>query len=105
MADYTIEKQNNCLHLTLAGNLTASIAASLQTAVREAIGTDVTEVVADLRNTVMLDSSGIGFLIATSNSLSRRGGRIRVINVSADILQLLQGMRLTQRLNASGRAA
>ena len=47
----------------------------------------------------------IGFLIATSNSLSRRGGRIRVINVSADILQLLQGMRLTQRLNASGRAA
>lgn len=105
MADYTIEKRGNCLRLALAGDLTARVAPSLQIAVREALGPDVKEVVVDLQHAVMLDSSGIGFLIATSNSLSRSGGRIQVTNVSADILKLLQGMRLTPRLNPSGRTA
>lgn len=104
MADYTIEQKNNCLHVTLAGDLTAGLVAKLQAAVREALGSEVKEVVADLRNTEMLDSSGIGFLIAVSNTLTQRGGRIQVTNVSPDIQQLLQSMRLAQRLNSSGRA-
>jgi anti-anti-sigma regulatory factor len=51
----------------------------------------------------MLDSSGIGLLIAAANTAARRGGRVSVTNVSADILRLLQMMRLIDRLNATGR--
>ena len=65
----------------------------------------MTEIVFDLAATVMLDSSGIGLLIATSNTIARQQGRVRVLNLSADILRLLQSMRLASRLNASGREA
>lgn len=103
MPEYTIEKRGHILHLTLMADLTASVVPGLQGALRAALGADVTEVVADLSQTAMLDSSGIGLLIATSNALAKRGGRIRVVNVAPDILQLLQSMRLTARLNTSGR--
>ncbi len=103
MSEYTIEKRDHVLHLTLTADLTASVVPGLQAALRAALGADVTEVVADLLHTAMLDSSGIGLLIATSNALAKRGGRIRVVNVAPDILQLLQSMRLTARLNTSGR--
>jgi anti-sigma B factor antagonist len=103
MSDYTLEKQAGCLQLTLTGDLTATNVPDLQTALRQALEGDVTEVVADLRNTAMLDSSGIGLLIRISNTLARRNGRIRVLNASADILRLFQSMRLAGRLNATGR--
>ena len=63
------------------------------------------DVVFDLGNTVMLDSSGIGLLIATHNSLARKQGKVHVVQVSADILRMLQGMRLVSRLNVMGRQA
>lgn len=105
MAEFTLEKRDHCLALTLGGDLTANAVPRLQAALREAITPDVSEVAVDLAQTAMLDSSGIGLLIATGNSLSRRGGTIRVTHASPDILQLLQSMRLTGRLNVSGRPA
>ena len=59
--------------------------------------------VIDLANAKMLDSSGMGLLIAAANSLAQMGGKVRVTNVSPDIFRLLQSMRLTLRLNVSGR--
>ena len=58
----------------------------------------------DLASTAMLDSSGMGLLIATANSMTPIGGKVRVINVCSDIFHLLQSMRLTARLNVSERA-
>ena len=51
----------------------------------------------------MLDSSGIGLLIAAHNSLARKEGRVRVVNASADVFRLLQSMRLVGRLNVQAR--
>lgn len=104
MSDYIIEKREDLLQVSLAGDLTANIVPGLQTAVREALTADVKELTVDLRNTAMLDSSGIGLLIAAANTLARSHGRIQVMNVSPDILQLLQSMRLVQRLNVTPRA-
>ena len=47
----------------------------------------------------MLDSSGIGLLIASSNALTRKGGRLRVINPAKEIFELLSTMRLVSRLH------
>ncbi len=91
--------------MTLGRDLVASIVPELQAVLKAELQEDGLEVVFDFAQTAMLDSSGIGLLIATHNSLSRRQGRIRLINVAPDILQLLQTMRLINRLNATGHNA
>lgn len=105
MADYTLARHDNRLQVTLTGDLTAVVVPDLQAALREQAQTGVNELVFDLCHTTLLDSSGIGLLIAAHNSLARRQARFSVVNVSPDILQLLQSMRLVNRLNVTGRAA
>ena len=105
MAKYTLEQIGRICRVTLQGDLIAALIPDLQAALKQHLSQGLDEIVFDLAATVMLDSSGIGLLIATSNSLARLQGRVQVINVSPDILQLLQSMRLASRLNASGRTA
>lgn len=54
------------------------------------------ELVVDLRSVTMVDSIGIGILIATCNTLHESDGKLTVINVSKDIYKLLKAMRLDQ---------
>jgi anti-anti-sigma factor len=105
MADYTIERKAGQSWVALAGDLTASTLPELRTALQKELAEGAREVVFDLGKTAMLDSSGIGLLIATHNSLSAKQGQIRVLNVSGEILRMLQSMRLVSRLNISGREA
>lgn len=100
---YVIAVENRQCQVTLTGDLTAATIPELQPALRSVLDQGASELVFDLPNAVMLDSSGIGLLIAAANTTARRGGRISVTNVSADILRLLQMMRLVDRLNATGR--
>jgi anti-anti-sigma factor len=102
MEKYTLELNAGNCRLTMHGDLIASIVPELQAALKEKLHPGVVETVFDLAATTMLDSSGIGLLIAASNTMGRQKGRIAIINVSPDILQLLQSMRLAGRLNATG---
>lgn len=54
------------------------------------------ELVIDLAGVEMVDSVGIGVLIATHNSVSKAGGKVIVINVSKNIYGLFKTMRLDQ---------
>ena len=103
MAAYTIEHKEKQCWVVLQGDLTASLIPDLQKELKNHLEKGVDEAVFDLRNTIMLDSSGIGLLIATCNSLAKKKGTIRVLNVSQDIYRLLQSMRLVSRLNVSGQ--
>ena len=85
--------------------MTAILVPELQADLKEMMNKGAREVVFDLTNTAMLDSSGMGLLIAAANSLAASGGKVRVTNVCPDIFRLLQSMRLTARLNVSARAA
>jgi serine/threonine-protein kinase RsbW len=102
MAAYVIEQNDQQCSVKMKGDLTAVLVAELQADLKEMLSKGVREVVFDLANAVMLDSSGIGLLIATANSLAPHGGKVRVSNVCPDIFRLLQSMRLTARLNVSG---
>jgi len=101
MATYTLEKDGSNCRVTMHGDLVASVIPDLQAALKQQLQPGVEEVSFDLAATVMLDSSGIGLLIATSNTMARQKGRVRILNVSQDILRLLQSMRLTSRLTVS----
>jgi anti-anti-sigma factor len=48
----------------------------------------------DLGQVQMIDSTGLGVLIAAHNSLQQQGQSLRLINVSQDLLELMQTMRL-----------
>jgi anti-anti-sigma factor len=103
MAEYNVERNGKNCRVLLAGDLTAASVASVQAGLKAELAKGIEELVFDLRNTVMLDSSGIGLLIAAHNSLSRVQGRLRVTNASADVFRLLQSMRLVSRLNVQAR--
>ena len=62
----------------------------------------VEELVIDLTDVHMVDSSGIGLLISAHNSLRKAGGRLAVIHASAEILELFQTMRMHQHFSVSG---
>lgn len=48
----------------------------------------------DLEGVELIDSMGLGVLIATHNSLAKRNARLELIHISSDILKLLKNMRL-----------
>lgn len=93
------------LRVELAGDLTARSVPELQTLLRRELQPEVETIEFDFARAVALDSSGIGLLIACHNSLSGRRGRLSLINVSADIAQLLRNLRLAERFNVALRAA
>ena len=104
MESFLIDQAELEASVRIMGDLTAVTVPELQAGLKQALHNGARELEFDLSRTAMLDSSGIGLLIATANSLAPIGGKIRVSNVSPDIFRLLRSMRLTVRLNVSGRA-
>ena len=104
MAAYVSEQKEGQGSVRLKGDLTAVLVPELQAGLQEMTKNGARELVFDLSETAMLDSSGMGLLIAAANSLAPAGRQVRVTNVRPDIFRLLQSMRLTARLNVSGKA-
>jgi stage II sporulation protein AA (anti-sigma F factor antagonist) len=104
MDSYVIEQKDQQGSVKLTGDLTAVMVPDLQANLKDLPNKGASELVFDLESAAMLDSSGMGLLIAAANSLAPRGGKVCLTNVRPDIFRLLQSMRLTLRLNVSGRA-
>jgi anti-sigma B factor antagonist len=103
MPGFELRREGNRLVVTPEGELVASTVADLKGELQRAIDAGTGEMEFDLASTAMLDSSGIGLLIAAYNSLSARQGTMKVTGVSDDIFRLLQSMRLDKRLNVAKR--
>jgi anti-sigma B factor antagonist len=52
----------------------------------------------DLTGTALMDSIGIGVVIAAHNSMKKKGGKLVVANASENIIKLFKSMRLDQHL-------
>lgn len=89
------------LRLRIGGKLTATETPDLQAALKKEIAAGARDLVFDLQGTAVLDSIGIGLLVAAGNSVAAVQGSIRLVNVGDDIFKLLRSMRLGHRLNAS----
>jgi len=85
-----------------AGDVVAASVPELRTAMRGAIKEGVQELVVDLANVQMVDSTGLGLLIAAHNSLRKAGGRLSVIHASEEIVDLFKTMRIHQHFSVSG---
>ncbi len=84
------------------GDLTAASVPAMRTNLKNMIAEGVRDLVVDLSNTRVIDSSGIGLLVATHNSLLRLNGKLTVKNVSKDLLDLFKAFRLDKHFSISG---
>ena len=96
-----IIRQDKQATLQPEGDVVAGSVAELRAALRELVGTGVRQLVVDLANVQMLDSAGLGLLIAAHNSLQKVGGEMSVVKASPDILELLTTMRIHQHFRIS----
>lgn len=85
-----------------AADVVAGSVAELRAQLRTMIADGVRELTVDLSNVAMIDSAGIGLLVAAHNSLSQVGGRLGIVRASPEILDLLRTMRIHQHLSVSG---
>ena len=60
------------------------------------------EVTIDLEGSEMVDSVGIGVIIAAHNTLNQAGRKLKVINVNKDVYGLFTTMRLNRRFTVEG---
>ncbi|WP_428563144.1 MAG: ATP-binding protein [Solidesulfovibrio sp. DCME] len=77
-----------------AGDIVASIADELRGRIKEILQAADGPLVIDLSRVELIDSVGIGLLIAVHNTLGKKGGRLALRHVNADLAALLRTMRL-----------
>jgi anti-sigma B factor antagonist len=98
-----VTREDNKAVVRPAGdNIVAASIPELRSKMREIVSEGIRELVIDLTDVHMVDSSGIGLLISAYNSLRKTGGRLAVIHASAEILELFQTMRMHQHFSVSG---
>jgi len=92
MPDIRIEEGRTVL--CPAGDIVASVADELRARIKEILGEYPGPLVIDLSRVELVDSVGIGLLIAAHNTLAKKGGRLVLTHVNADLATLLRTMRL-----------
>jgi len=85
------------------GDLVSATAQVLRQKMLAAIDNDPSGLTVDLGNVRILDSVGLGVLVAAHNTLSRAGASLSLVNVSSEIGSLLKAMRLEQHFSISPR--
>lgn len=103
MQSNRIERNGNHAVITSSEPITLALAGELRPQLQQLIAEGVSSIVIDLSMVDLVDSSGIGLLIATHNSLAKAGGGLRVIGVSPDIERLFKVMRLDRHFTVEGK--
>jgi len=83
-------------------DIVASTAEGLRAEWKKLMQPGAAALTVDLAGVEMIDSVGLGLLIATHNTLGKSGGRLRVSGASPDILSLFRTMRLDKHFILEG---
>ena len=75
-------------------DITASSTPELRTILKTLVSEGVRELEVDLNDVRVVDSSGIGLLVAAHNSLDRLSGKLMVTHVTEDLVELFKAFRL-----------
>ena len=98
-----VVREDNKAVVTPEGDtIVAATIPELRLEMRGILDQGIRDLVIDLASVRMVDSSGLGLLIAAHNSLRKVGGRLAVIHASADLLELFRSMRMHQHFSVSG---
>jgi anti-anti-sigma factor len=83
-------------------DIVASMAEGFRNELLSVINDSSSELVIDLAGVEMVDSVGIGVIIAAHNTLNQSGRKLKVINVTKDVYGLFTTMRLNRRFTVEG---
>ena len=92
-----IIREKNKTIVRPAMDIVASMAEDFKNELLSAINDCEEKLVIDFAGVEMVDSMGIGVIIAAHNTLTQAGKQLKVINVSKDIFGLFSTMRLNRR--------
>lgn len=98
MKGFSIDNRHSEAAITITEAMVASLVEELKPEVVKLPST-IQSITFDMEDITMIDSIGIGFLVATHNSLKIRGGAIKVINVNAEISELFESMHLNRHFS------
>ncbi len=105
MADLQIIQNGAQATIVLGEKLVAADVPSLKEDLKRLLGQGVKSLTMDCDRLAVMDSTGIGCLVAAHNSLSKVDGSLALTQVSSDIHELLCSMRLDRRINMTPKTA
>jgi anti-anti-sigma factor len=98
MMESVITRDGTSALLQAGGDIVVATVPEYRAQLRELVQAGVRDLVFDLGNTRMIDSCGIGLLMAVHNSLEKVEGKLRIIHASPEINVLFVTMRLNQHI-------
>lgn len=91
---FEITKNADLTVIRPGGDIVASVVENFKALLQDALRDSPGPLAIDLSGTSMIDSMGIGLLIAAHNTLGKSGEKLRLLNPNQDILTLFRTMRL-----------
>ncbi len=80
------------------GNISGVKCQELRRKIERLIEEDKNTILIDMIYVELLDSSGIGMILAAQNELLRKGGKLQISNLSENILLMLQSVHLDKHI-------
>ena len=102
MTETRVERNEREAIVRPAADVVAARAPELRAALRKTLAEGACEITLDFSGVSMVDSAGLGLLLATHNSLQKAGGRLSVVHAAREILDLFRSMRIHQHFQVSG---
>lgn len=105
MTQVIVERMETEAIVKPGGDVVAARADEIRAALRGAVHEGARQLTLDLAGVSMVDSTGLGLMIAAHNSLRKVGGHFAIRHASADIFDLLRSMRMHQHFSVSSDEA
>ncbi len=96
-----IQRDAETITIKPGRDIVASMLDGLKAELKELAASGCTRLIIDFTGVRMIDSMGIGLLIATYNSLKQKGAALELCHVSDEITTLFTHMRLNQHFTIS----
>ncbi|MGD9503693.1 MAG: STAS domain-containing protein [Syntrophobacteraceae bacterium] len=91
---FSVKERDGCTRVTPGRDIVASMAPDLRKALLTVAEKEPGDIILDLTGVEMVDSVGLGVLIAAYNSVSKGGGKLVFVNTTNDVVKLFKMMRL-----------
>ncbi len=102
MSDSEIIKTENEITVKPGRNIIASLADEFRAELHALVQEKPDQITIDMTGVEMVDSVGIGVMIAVHNSLTKNGGTLKIKNADKNIRNLFSTMRLDRHFSVEG---
>ena len=99
-----ILRERNQIIVRPGKDVVASMAEGFKSELKSEVEGSRCDLTIDLSGVQMVDSVGIGVIIATHNSLNNENRKLKVVNIAKDIYDLFTTMRLDRHFTLESEA-